>query len=236
MYAKTHRYTAWYIGIAMVALFIGGSFGPLQKLEHIGINLYSSLQSLGITSYYHGLTLHGVLNVLVWTTFFICGFLTFATVYSLEKELTYPQVTLISLILMVVGLVMAAVPILMNLATVLFTFYPPLQASPFFYIGLTLVVVGSWVAGLSLYLTYGTWRKENPDTRTPLIALGSLITFVMWQIATIGIAAEMLWLLIPWSLGLVETVDPQLARTFFWFTAIPSSTSGYCQPTSLGTA
>jgi cytochrome c oxidase subunit 1 len=43
----------------------------------------------------------------------------------------------------------------------------------------------------------------------------------MWQIATVGIAAEMLWLIIPWSLGLVDGIDPQLARTFFWFTGHP---------------
>ncbi|MCA9946017.1 MAG: cbb3-type cytochrome c oxidase subunit I, partial [Anaerolineales bacterium] len=158
---------------------------------------------------------------LVWTTFFIVGFFTFTTVYSLKRDLSHPKVNLASFIIMVVGLVMAAIPILMNLATVLFTFYPPLQASPFFYIGLTLVVVGSWVGGWGMFLTYRAWRKENPGVQTPLIALGSLITMAMWQFATIGIATEMLWLTIPWSLGWVDTVDPQLARTFFWFTGHP---------------
>ena len=224
MYARTNKLTAWYLGIAMGALFIGGLFGPLQKLEHIGIsalNVYPALQNVGLNSYYQGLTIHGVLNVLVWTTFFIVGFLTFATVHSLKRDLTHPKLNLASLIIMVIGLVMAAVPILMNLATVLFTFYPPLMASPFFYIGLTLVVVGSWVAGWGMFLTYRAWRKENPGVQTPLIALGSLITMAMWQFATVGIAAEMLWLIIPWSLGWVETIDPQLARTFFWFTGHP---------------
>jgi cytochrome c oxidase subunit I len=224
MYARTNKLTAWYLGIAMGALFIGGLFGPLQKLEHIGIsalNVYPALQNVGLNSYYQGLTIHGVLNVLVWTTFFIVGFLTFATVHSLKRELTHPKLNLASLIIMVIGLVMAAIPILMNLATVLFTFYPPLMASPFFYIGLTLVVVGSWVAGWGMFLTYRAWRKENPGVQTPLIALGSLITMAMWQFATVGIATEMLWLIIPWSLGWVETIDPQLARTFFWFTGHP---------------
>ena len=35
--------------------------------------------------------------------------------------------------------------ILLDEASVLYTFYPPLQAHWLFYIGLTLVVVGSWV-------------------------------------------------------------------------------------------
>jgi cytochrome c oxidase subunit 1 len=43
----------------------------------------------------------------------------------------------------------------------------------------------------------------------------------LWQICTLGIAAEMLGMLIPWSMGLVSGIDPQLARTFFWFTGHP---------------
>ena len=221
MYASTKKLTAWYLGVGMAALFIGGLFGPLQKLEHVGISVYPGLQNVGLNSYYQGLTIHGVLNVLVWTTFFIMGFFTFTTVHSLKRDLSHPKVNLASFIIMVIGLVMAAVPVLLNLATVLFTFYPPLQASPYFYIGLTLVVVGSWVGGWGMFLTYRAWRKDNPGVQTPLIALGTFITMAMWQIATVGIATEMLWLIIPWSLGLVDGIDPQLARTFFWFTGHP---------------
>jgi cytochrome c oxidase subunit 1 len=221
MYAGTKKLTGWYLGVGMTALFIGGALGPLQKLEHVGINVYPALTNVGLNSYYQGLTIHGVLNVLVWTTFFIVGFLTFANVHSLKRDLTHPKLNWASLIIMIVGLVMAAVPVLLNLATVLFTFYPPLQASPYYYIGLTLVVIGSWVGGWGMFLTYAAWRKENPGVQTPLIALASNITMAMWQIATVGIAAEMLWLIIPWSLGLVDGIDPQLARTFFWFTGHP---------------
>ncbi|MCB8985879.1 MAG: cbb3-type cytochrome c oxidase subunit I [Ardenticatenaceae bacterium] len=221
MFAREHKLTAWHLGVAMTALFIGGFFGPLQKLEYVGINLYTTLNKIGIASYYQGLTLHAVLNALVWTTFFIVGFFTYAITHSLDKELTHPKINIIGLIVMIVGLIMAAIPILLNLATVLFTFYPPMRANPFFYIGLVLVVVGSWVCGWGFYLTYIAWRKENPGVRTPLIALGSLITMVLWQIATLGVATELLVLVIPWSFGLVEGTDPQLARTFFWFTGHP---------------
>ena len=221
MYAGTKKLTGWYLGVGMVALFIGGAMGPLQKLEHVGINLYPALQSVGLNSYYQGLTIHGVLNALVWTTFFIVGFLTFVTVHSLKRDLSHPKLNWASFYIMVVGLVMAAVVVLLNLATVLFTFYPPLLASPLYYIGLTLVVIGSWVGGWGMFLTYRAWRKENPGVQTPFIALAANITMAMWQIATLGIATEMLWLIIPWSLGWVEGIDPQLARTFFWFTGHP---------------
>lgn len=220
-YARSSKLAGWYIGVAMVALFIGGSLGPIQKLEHVGVNLYTSLNSIGLASYYQGLTIHAVLNALIWTTFFIAGFFTFVVPRSLEMELKYPKLHVASLITMVVGLVTAAVPILMNLATVLFTFYPPMQASPYFYIGLVLVVVGSWMAGWGYFFTYTDWRKQNPGVRTPLIALGALITMALWQIATVGVAVELLVFIIPWSFGLVEGIDPQLARTFFWFTGHP---------------
>ena len=215
------RITTYNLIVAIVALFIGGSVGPLQKLEHLGINLYSTLQSIGIKSYYQGLTLHAVLNALVWTTFFIVGFLTYATVRSLKTPLTMPRLNMAAFWVMVAGLVMAAIPILRNLATVLFTFYPPMRADPWFYVGLTLVVVGSWMAGWGLLLTYRTWRQNNPGEKTPFIALGALINMVMWQIATIGVAIEMLFILIPFAFGWTDGVDVQVARTFFWFFGHP---------------
>jgi cytochrome c oxidase subunit 1 len=122
---------------------------------------------------------------------------------------------------MAAGLLITAVPLLLNRASVLYTFYPPLEASPFFYIGLTLVVVGSWIEGFGLYFTLADWRRTHPGARTPFIAFGSVLTMVMWQIASLGIAAEVLVLLIPWSLGLVKGTDPLLARTLFWFTGHP---------------
>jgi cytochrome c oxidase subunit 1 len=179
------------------------------------------LNSVGIKSYYQGLTAHGVLNALVWTTFFIVGFLTFASSRSLERELRYPRMNWVGFFLMVIGLVLAAIPILGNLATVLYTFYPPLEASLFFYLGLTLVVVGSWIAGFGLNFTLVSWRKDHPGGRTPFIALAANITIVMWTIATLGVAVEILFQIIPWVLGLVEGIDPQLARTFFWFFGHP---------------
>jgi cytochrome c oxidase subunit 1 len=214
------KLTAWHVGIALGALFLGTWFGPLQVLEHAGIDLYSKLAP-GIKGYYQGLTIHGVLNALVFTTFFITGFLTFATVHSLKMKLRFPWINILGLGLMTGGLLMAAVPLLLNDATVLYTFYPPLEASALFYIGLTLVVVGSWVEGFGLYFTLAAWRRAHPGTRTPFIAFASVLTMVMWQIASLGIAAEVLVLLIPWSLGLVKGTDPLLARTLFWFTGHP---------------
>jgi cytochrome c oxidase subunit 1 len=217
-YPGVNRLTGAYIVVGLVALALGILMGLLQALEHAGINLYPLPL---VQTYYQGLTLHGVLNVLVWTTFFICGFLTFATVQTLTRPLYSLRFGWFTFGLMLVGLLLAAWPLLTNDATVMFTFYPPLKAHPAYYIGLTLVVVGTWLVLANLILTYRRWRAENPGVRTPLTTFMSLITLTMWTIATFGVAAEMLFLLIPWSLGMVGGTDPLLARTLFWFTGHP---------------
>jgi cytochrome c oxidase subunit 1 len=174
-----------------------------------------------IRSHYHSVTLHGVLNVLVFTTFFICGFVPFVFSRSLQAPLASARLGWVTFWVMVAGLVLAAIPLVGNAATVMFTFYPPLKAHWAFYVGLTLVVVGTWLVTLNLVLTWRGWKARNPGQRTPLAAFMSLVTFAMWTLASVGLAAEMLLLLIPWSLGLVGGTDALLARTLFWFTGHP---------------
>jgi len=214
-----NRLTAAFLGVALVALFGGVVTGLFQSLEHAGVNVYPSTPL--VKSYYHSLTLHGVLNVLVWTTFFICGFVPFIATRALRTPLASLGLAWGTFWLMATGLVMAAIPLLGNAATVMFTFYPPLKAHWAFYVGLTLVVVGTWLVTLNLALTWRAWRRQNPGARTPLPAFMSLVTFAMWTIASLGIAAEMLVMLIPWSLGLIGGTDPLLARVLFWFTGHP---------------
>jgi cytochrome c oxidase subunit 1 len=215
-----NRLTSAYLAVALVALFGGVVTGALQALEHAGVNLYPALDPV-MKSYYHGLTLHGVLNVLVWTTFFISGFLPWLTARALETPLASLPLGWLTFWIMTAGLALAALPLLGNAATVLFTFYPPLKAHWAFYVGLTLVVAGTWLVTLNLVLTWRAWRARHPAARTPLAAFMTLVTFAMWTIASLGIAAEMVVLLIPWSLGLLAGTDALLARVLFWFTGHP---------------
>jgi len=213
------RLTAAFVAVALVALFGGVLTGFFQALEHAGMDVYPSTPL--VKSYYHSLTLHGVLNVLVWTTFFICGFVPFMTTRALGRPLALPGLAWLTFWVMLGGLVLAAIPLLGNAATVMFTFYPPLKAHWAFYVGLTLVVVGTWLVTWNLALTWRAWRREHAGERTPLAAFMGLVTFAMWTIASLGIAAEMLVMLIPWSLGLIGGTDPLLARVLFWFTGHP---------------
>jgi len=208
------------LAIALVSLFGGVTLGLFQALEHAGLNLYPWLTPV-VRSYYHGLTLHGVLNVLVFTTFFICGFVPFLAARALERPLWSRPLAWLTFWLMTGGLLLAAVPLVGNAASVMFTFYPPLKAHWAFYVGLTVVVAGTWLVTLNLAMTLRAWRATAAGRRTPLAAFMAMVTFTMWTIASLGIAAEMLFLLIPWSLGLVAGTDALLARALFWFTGHP---------------
>ena len=220
MTALERRLAAANILVALVALFGGVTTGIFQALEYAGVEIYPSLAPV-IRSHYHSLSIHGVLNALVFTTFFICGFLPFIFSRALGTPLERPRLAWWTFWMMVAGLVLAGIPLVANAATVMFTFYPPLKANWAFYLGLTLVVAGTWLVTLNLVVTWRAWRARNPGVTTPLAAFMSLVTFVMWTIASLGLAAEMVFMILPWSLGLVNGTDALLARTLFWFTGHP---------------
>jgi cytochrome c oxidase subunit 1 len=213
------RLTGAHMLVANVALLGGIVTGLLQGLEHAGVEFPASEYFL--QSYYHSVSMHGVLNVLVWTTFFIAGFLPFISARAYAMPLASPRLGWLTFWLMLAGLVLAAVPLAGNAATVMFTFYAPLKAHWAFYVGLTLVVVGTWLITLRLALSQREWRARHRDARTPLAAFMSLVTMAMWTLASVGLAASMLFMLIPWSLGFVAGTDPLLTRTLFWFTGHP---------------
>ena len=216
------KVSLYFITLGFIALSIGTLFGPFQALNYANINLYPWLQKIlpFVKSYYQGLTLHGVLNAIVFTQLFAQG----ALLYLQAKEMKMlPQmgVAWAAWWLAFVGLVMAAIPLLMDDATVLYTFYPPLKGHPLFYIGAALIIVSSL---LSVYLAaelWYRWKKQNPDKPTPLVSYMSVVTWMMWGVAAIGLVVEAVVLLIPWSLGLLKGVDPLLARTLFWWTGHP---------------
>jgi cytochrome c oxidase subunit 1 len=209
----------WHMHLAFALLAIGGLFGVFQALERAGIDLYPSLPL--VQNYYQGLTLHGVALVLEFTFAFSNGFLALAMMRGLQRPMASTMLLWLSFGLGLVGSVLAIVTVVNNQASVLFTFYPPLQAHPLFYCGLVLTVVSTWSIFLNQVLTVRAWRRDAPARPIPLMAFMSLLTYVMWFIASIGVAVEVLVFVLPWSLGLLGGTDPQFDRTLFWFTGHP---------------
>jgi len=208
-----------FIAVGFAHLLVGVLLGLLQGLEHAGIDLYAYVPL--IRHYYQGLSIHGVFNVLVFTTCFIGGFLMFVVGRGLERPLETAGLAWATFWLMAVGIVMVDYTLFTNQASVLFTSYAPLQAHPLYYLGLALVVVGTWLMLVITLRTTLAWRRENPGKKLPLIAFAANATLIMWTLASVGIAIEFVGFLIPWSLGWLPGVDPLLTRTLFWLTGHP---------------
>jgi len=204
----------WLIYVGFAALFLGFTNGLGQALAYTGIDVLQYFP--GMRTYYQGLTAHGVLNAIVLTFAFGNGFLALTTARALGRPVNTGLLGA-TLATVVLGTLLAGYGIATGQASVLFTFYPPLQAHWSFYLGLALLVISTWLTLVNLLVTLKGWRRENPSARIPLMAFVSVTTYVMWGIASVGIAVEVVALLLPWSLGLIQGSDPLLSRTLFWF-------------------
>jgi cytochrome c oxidase subunit 1 len=207
------------VGLFMpMALFIFGVYnGVMQTLYRAG-TIHSA--SVGGINYYQGLTIHGVLNALVLTTFFavIFGHVTMTNYLKMEPPKKSYQ---LSMVVMVVGTLMDLMSMLAGKSQALYTFYAPLKNSPIFYIGTALLIIGSWIAYFGWIKMWYAWKKENPDQRMPLAVLGTLVNFTMWFTATIPVAYETLIILTPWSMGITNDVNVPLTRMLFWMFGHP---------------
>jgi len=201
----------------LVLLLFGVYHGVLQVLYRSGV--IQDLEFAGI-NYYRGLTAHGVINAIVLTTFFAVAFGN-AVISQQLKHAVSARAALAGAALMVLGTLVAAGPIFAGKADVLYTFYAPMRADPLFYIGVVLLVVGSWVSFWAWIPGYLRWRKEHPGQKTPLAAVGIFATFIIWQICTLPVAYEVLVQLVPWSLGWTSGVNVVLSRLLFWFFGHP---------------
>ncbi len=213
------RPVKWHLYLALTGLFLGVLMGFLQAMERGGSNLYDEVPV--IQTYYQGLTLHGVALALIFTFSFANAFMPLLTMRGLARPMHSRALAQASLICGWGGVALAAWAILANKATVLFTFYPPLAATPAFYIGAVLLVVSTWITLWNQLLTLRDWKRDNPGERTPLLAFASIVSMLMWFLASMGIAIEILAFVLPWSLGWRDTIDPQFTRILFWFTGHP---------------
>src|SRR5690242_12057413 len=134
-----------------VSLLVFGIYHVLMQVIYRS-GLIHQTAALKI-DYYQGLTLHGVINAVVLTTFFAVAFGHATIIYYLKRE-PGKLMARISMWLMIIGTLMAAAAMFSGQASVLYTFYPPLRATPFFYLGAALLIIGSWFAYFSWIKTY----------------------------------------------------------------------------------
>src|SRR5690348_606196 len=196
---NTEKLCLAHFWVAFVAFLVAAILGTWQMWVRspLGANLGTPGQ------YFMSVTAHGVSMAYVLTTFFIMGFGYFVAVTALDRPLPSKALAWAAFWAALIGVVMTLVPIASGRASVLFTFYPPLTASVWFYIGLVLVVVSSWVWCALMIAAMAAWKRANPGRPVPLAMFATVANAVMWIWTTAGVAVELLFQVIPAAMGLV---------------------------------
>jgi len=206
-----------HLWVAFAAFIVACFMGEYQVLERSG--LLPALESP--TVYFASVSTHGVLMAFVLTTFFIMGFGYALASSSLKQPIWNKPLAWGAFWLALVGVVLAAVPLLLGKASVLYTFYPPMVGHAAFYLGATLLVIGSWIWCAIMLVMFTQWKTANPTKNVPLAMFATAANALLWLWASAGVALEVLFQLIPLSLGWIDTIDPGLARTLFAWTLHP---------------
>jgi len=214
---EDRRLALWNIGTAYVAFLIGTLMGLLQVFVR-----NDKLDLPAWLNYYQVLTAHGVLLALIFTAFFIYGFLITGISKSLGNYGPKVRKALwIGFAVTLIGTVLATAMIISGEASVLYTFYAPLKASGWYYVGLALYVVGTWISSFALIAHYVIWRRANKGQLSPLFAHMTIATLILWLIACLGVVATVLLQYIPWAFGWVDTINIELSRALFWYFGHP---------------
>jgi cytochrome c oxidase subunit 1 len=196
---------------AVVFLLVGGLMGLMVALTR-----WPAVHLLPAEWFYLVLTGHGANVLLFWIIFFEIAVLYFASAILLNSRLAAPKFAWLGFILMIVGAVLTNYAVLQGDSSVMFTSYPPMKASPNFYLGLILFAVGALVGTAIFFATLVIAKEEGTyEGSIPLVTFGALTAAII-AVFTIASGAVILiptWL---WSLGLISYIDPLLYKVVWW--------------------
>ena len=166
-------------------------------------------------AYYASVTLHGTAMAYVVTTFFTMGFGYAVAATSLGRPIRGVTAAWIGFVICLVGTVMAVATILSGRASVLYTFYPPLMASGWYYGGAFLLIGGSMIWVVVMILNMTAWKRDNPGLPVPLPMFAITATAILWAWAATGVLLELVGILLPRAFGWSDLIDAALGRTLF---------------------
>jgi cytochrome c oxidase subunit 1 len=201
----------WNAVAGVIALLVGG-------IMALGVILtrWPSVKLLNAETFYLVLTAHGVDMLLVWNLFFEMAVLYFASSTLLRCRIATPKWAWVQFWLMTIGAAMGNVAVLSGESSVMFTSYAPMQASPWFYLGLILFAVGALI-GCFVFL--GTLvvaqREKTYEGSIPLVTFGALTACII-AVFTIASGAAILIPTFLWSVGIVKEIDPLAYRVIWW--------------------
>jgi cytochrome c oxidase subunit I len=168
--------------------------------------------------YYRSVTAHGSAMGYVFPTLVAMGFGYAVVELSLKRALIGLRWAWAGFTLVALGTVIAMVPVAMGLASVLYTFYPPMVGNAFYYIGLVLVVAGSWIWVALMSINLAAWKRRNHGKPVPLAMFATMAGAYLWGWTAVGAALEIIFQILPVALGFKHTIDAGLARVFFSWT------------------
>ncbi len=148
-------------------------------------------------AYYASVTLHGSAMAYVVTTFFTMGFGYAVATTSLGRPLRGMTAAWIGFAICLIGTLMTVAAILSGRASVLYTFYPPLLATGWYYGGAFLLIAGSMVWVVLMILNMRAWRRDNPGHPVPLPIFAITATAMLWAWAASGVLIELTAILLP---------------------------------------
>jgi cytochrome c oxidase subunit 1 len=124
----------------------------------------------------------------------------------------------LSLWLVLGGAAMALLTVAGGKATVLYTFYPPLLASAWYYLGILCAVAGSWIWVWLMVWHFRQWKRDHPGLPVPLAMFATTAAALLWAWTSLGVGSEIVFLILPNAFGWTSSIDPGLARVLFSWT------------------
>lgn len=200
--------------VAFIAFFVAILLGEWQMFVRSPLSPWVNNPE----HYYRSVTAHGTVMGYVLPTLVAMGFGYAITELALKRPLIGLRWAWAGFWLVIIGTLMAALTTAAGKSSVLYTFYPPMIGSSFYYLGIVLVVVGSWAWVALMAINLRAWKKANPGATMPLAMFGNVAGAYLWAWTSVGAAVEILVLILPASLGFTDTINVGLARVLFSWT------------------
>jgi cytochrome c oxidase subunit I len=166
--------------------------------------------------WYRLLAAHGTTALLYWLLFFEVAGLYWGSTVLLNAPMRAPRLAWGVFGAMVLGVLMSEYAMLFDRVPVMFTAYPPLEASWYYYLGVLLVASGVLVAVGIFFANVIYARREGYYSGSlPLVTFG-FATAAIIAVYALGTGAVAYGALFLNSIGVIASVDPAFYRLFFW--------------------
>jgi cytochrome c oxidase subunit 1 len=195
---------------AVVYLAIGGVMALL-----IALTRWQTVHLLPMPTFYELVSAHGLVMLIFWILFFEMAGLIFASTVLLSARMLVPSLGWVAYGMMLLGSIVSFWMMLSGEATVMFTSYPPLRATPLYYAAILVFAVGAILAVVHFFINLVGARLRGEVATLPLFTFAMMAAAILalWSLLA-GAAA-----LIPaflWSVELIPQVDPGTYRLLYW--------------------